>query len=494
MAKITYENLLEALSKNNEHMKDFVYDVITNFSPTAINVAKILSHLCNTSIHVTAEDKQLWDSSYRRAVEYADETFSKMTSIELLIVDELPTENISKSTIYLLRNNKTRAAQEDVYEQFIYSKGEWVSLGMTSVDLNQFYNRDEIDSMINELKQTTSHIHGNLAILNAITAAFTIDDKEYLKHLKSLDMDRMYFHVDNDEIHLTEQDREAINAAAKINPTDIEAHMTNTGIHLSTEQVTEWNGMLDKAKEYTDESIENFCILKSVDALPDVPNSQTIYMIKSNTPTTNNVFDKYVYLNGYWEKLGGGGALPDMSLYCLYSDMVQYVNEHTHSHDNMAILSASTAPFTTELLTSIQQLLDNKQLTENHMSNWSIHVTPEQEDTLNNLSSIISEKVEADMKKFSGLNLRKIIVDSLPTNFADVDTGAIYFVRRPGCGSSTRMDDMSDEEKAATSIINAEKKVNYDKYIWSSDNECWEIMSPGSMVLTDDDITSILDF
>lgn len=490
MAKITYENLKKVLYMNNEQMKSFVYDVITNFSPTSINVARILSHLTNTSIHVTAEDKQIWDDTYRRAVEYADSTFASMTSLELKIVDELPTEKISKSTIYLLTTDK-----ENVYEQFIYSNGEWVSLGLTSIDMSQFYTKDDIDALLDELRKTSQHTHKNFEILELITAAFTTEDKTLLDKLKAMDIDSMFDHMNNEDIHVDAEDREALDTAKQLNAQEILDHLVNSAIHVSSSQLDEWNNMLTKAKEYTDEEIDKLSLITSVDELPDEPSTKTIYLIKNDNPTTENLFLKYIYVNGNWERLGGdNGSMPDMSLYCTVLAMQQYVEQKGHNHTNKAILDGTEVAFTTAIMNDITELLETQSLSKEHMDDTSIHLTSEQARVLNNLESTIATLVTRNLNEQLQEILRIKIVDVLPSFLGDVDKRAIYFVRRLGATGSGSLDGVTDEEAENINISGVDKCINYDKYIWSSEYGCWEIFSPGSMTLSDSEISEILTF
>ena len=491
MAKITYENLKKVLESNNEHMKEFVYDVITNFSPTSVNVARILSHLTNKSIHVTEEDKQIWNDTYRRAVKYADDIFANMTSIELKAVAELPSSEINKGCIYLLETDTA-----NVYEQFIYSNDSWVSLGPTSIDMSQYYTKDDIDELIEELKMTSQHTHTNLEILELITAAFTTEDKTIVDKLKSMDVDSISEHMNDTNIHVNEEDKSAIETAKQLNAQELLDHLVNSTIHVSTNQTKEWDNMINVAKEYTDSEIEKLSIISSVEDLPENPSTKVIYLVKNSEPTIENMYLKYIYVEGNWERLGGGTSeLPDMTMYCTVLAMQQYVAQKGHDHVNKEILDNTEVAFTTSIMNDIDTLIETKTLTENHMANNTIHITREQSDILNDLETTISTLVARSLAEQLGETLRIKIVDILPSFLADVEEGVIYFVRRSSSQSTTdSLETLSDEELADINISRASKSINYDKYIWSSENECWEIFSPGSMELSDAEIAEILNF
>ena len=65
-------------------------------------------------------------------------------------VDELPTEDISTSTIYFLKRKKeqgTTQYENDVYDEYIYT-GTWELIGNTYVDLSDYYRKSEVKSMV----------------------------------------------------------------------------------------------------------------------------------------------------------------------------------------------------------------------------------------------------------------------------------------------------------------------------------------------------------
>ncbi len=55
------------------------------------------------------------------------------------VVDVLPTENISTSTIYLVPS--TTPGEENIYDEYIYVNGNWEHIGSTSVDLSDYVTK-----------------------------------------------------------------------------------------------------------------------------------------------------------------------------------------------------------------------------------------------------------------------------------------------------------------------------------------------------------------
>ena len=64
-------------------------------------------------------------------------------TLKLEPVAELPTQDISTTTIYLLET-----ATPGTYEQYLYLNGTWVLLGSTDVNLSNYYNKSQVDTLL----------------------------------------------------------------------------------------------------------------------------------------------------------------------------------------------------------------------------------------------------------------------------------------------------------------------------------------------------------
>lgn len=77
------------------------------------------------------------------------------------VVDELPTENISTSTIYLISGGE---GLDNMYEEYIYVNGNWEPIGSTSVDLSDyvtktFFNQNVGDATKNYIVAQLAKVH-----------------------------------------------------------------------------------------------------------------------------------------------------------------------------------------------------------------------------------------------------------------------------------------------------------------------------------------------
>ena len=82
---------------------------------------------------------------YTRA--QVDELVSALPTFKVEVVDVLPTEEISETTMYLV---PTGEGSEDgsLYTTYLYSNGEWKTLGTQSLNLDNYDTRDEVDAKV----------------------------------------------------------------------------------------------------------------------------------------------------------------------------------------------------------------------------------------------------------------------------------------------------------------------------------------------------------
>ena len=73
--------------------------------------------------------------------EYVKEAIKKISTLSILPVTSLPTEDISSTTIYLLKSENT--GKYNIYEEYIYVQGKWEMIGTTEVDLSDYLKKSE---------------------------------------------------------------------------------------------------------------------------------------------------------------------------------------------------------------------------------------------------------------------------------------------------------------------------------------------------------------
>lgn len=70
---------------------------------------------------------------------------STTPKFSIKVVTELPTTNISSTTIYLL---KTGEEDSNLYSEYIYVNNKWELLGTQKMDLSNYYTKEEVDKML----------------------------------------------------------------------------------------------------------------------------------------------------------------------------------------------------------------------------------------------------------------------------------------------------------------------------------------------------------
>ena len=80
----------------------------------------------------------------------------QVNQFSVLVVEELPTENIDDHTIYFIP--KATAEQNDVYDEYIYINNDWEHIGTTEVDLSSYYKKEEIDTKLSEVEGNEVYI------------------------------------------------------------------------------------------------------------------------------------------------------------------------------------------------------------------------------------------------------------------------------------------------------------------------------------------------
>ena len=92
-------------------------------------------------------------SSIKKQLDELQNIVDNITSFEIQIVDELPTENIRKMTLYFVSE---KVNEEDLYKEYMWINEKWEYIGSTRLDLSAYALKEEL------------HEHDNKTILDLI--------------------------------------------------------------------------------------------------------------------------------------------------------------------------------------------------------------------------------------------------------------------------------------------------------------------------------------
>lgn len=76
-----------------------------------------------------------------------DSKIAAIPTLSYQVVSELPTANISTTTIYLLARASS-SSQPDIYDEYLYVNSQWEIIGSTSTDLSNYYTKSEVDTKL----------------------------------------------------------------------------------------------------------------------------------------------------------------------------------------------------------------------------------------------------------------------------------------------------------------------------------------------------------
>lgn len=101
-------------------------------------------------------------------------------NFDVKVVEQLPTENISLSTIYCLASAEPSTANK--YNEFVYVDNNWEQIGSTEVDLSSYYDKTEIDKKVETIEKsiesTEKKLEKEIAETNAKTIVTATAEKE----------------------------------------------------------------------------------------------------------------------------------------------------------------------------------------------------------------------------------------------------------------------------------------------------------------------------
>lgn len=84
-----------------------------------------------------------------------DSLVGNITAYE--VVSTLPVSDIKTNVIYLV--GPIGSGLSDAYEEYVYSNNTWVKIGETTMDLSNYYNKTEVDTLLSGKQNTIDSSH-----------------------------------------------------------------------------------------------------------------------------------------------------------------------------------------------------------------------------------------------------------------------------------------------------------------------------------------------
>lgn len=92
----------------------------------------------------------LGDGTITNALITLKEMIKLLPILDIKVVEELPTEDISTTTIYLVKSDKT-VDPDDMYSEYLYVNGKWECLGTQKFDIQNYYTKEEVNNLIADI-------------------------------------------------------------------------------------------------------------------------------------------------------------------------------------------------------------------------------------------------------------------------------------------------------------------------------------------------------
>ena len=102
---------------------------------SVIGLVSDVNNINNASTGILAQAKQ-----------YTNQQIALQTHLSFSIVNDLPSSNISTSTIYL---KPMGGSSPNTYEEYIYINSKWEIIGTTKTDLSDYYTKTQVDNLLN---------------------------------------------------------------------------------------------------------------------------------------------------------------------------------------------------------------------------------------------------------------------------------------------------------------------------------------------------------
>ncbi len=140
----------------------------------------------------------------RYTKEETNELVSKIPKFAIEVVAELPTENISTTTVYLKTGSKSDP--DNIYDEYIYIKSKWELLGSQTIDLSGYVTTDALttalknidDELSNKLDKSGGALTGELTTQDININGTVSQNNVYSREiLGALDVGASYKNLDS---------------------------------------------------------------------------------------------------------------------------------------------------------------------------------------------------------------------------------------------------------------------------------------------------------
>lgn len=134
---------------------------------------------------------------------YVDNLVASVPKFAILVVEQLPTANISNTTVYLVPSDKESL---NLYDEYIYVNGVWELLGTAKINLDNYATFDDLPTKLSELVNDTNFTNRSYVDEHLSTKANKSElfNKDYNELVNKPTIPTKTSELENDSNFLTE--------------------------------------------------------------------------------------------------------------------------------------------------------------------------------------------------------------------------------------------------------------------------------------------------
>lgn len=181
-----YKELIEDLNTRGVRVdaEGLMLSKLYLFSPSEDNstVGRFVEYTPIENVSDLVNDLNFIDNTVSDLLNYYNKTdvdglISKLSRLNILVVEELPTEGISSDTIYLLKQ------EEGDCIEYLYVEGKWEVIGSTGVDLTRYVLKTELDAELSKKADVDdlSELEGKVLKLETDTSGINQEWKDQVE-------------------------------------------------------------------------------------------------------------------------------------------------------------------------------------------------------------------------------------------------------------------------------------------------------------------------